>query len=255
MEGFAPLPPRRFKLKKNTRVKTRHSVRFTAIAKTVEKDAIFGVEEAIAIAKKNATAKFVESIDVSVRLGIDSRKSDQNVRGITTLPHGTGKKAVVWVLAKGDLAKEAEAAGADFVGADDLITKIQAGEKAFSVVLATDEMAPQIGKIGKALGAKTPNKRNGTVTNSIGQAVKELKSGARVEYRADKGGVVHCSIGRANFTDEQLQENFKAALSAIVKAKPSSAKGKYLVSVTVTSTMGTGVGVDTAVAQKFAGVA
>ncbi|MBL8047523.1 MAG: 50S ribosomal protein L1 [Chthonomonas sp.] len=237
------------------RNKTRHSARYSEVAKTIEKDALHGVEEAIVAAKKNANAKFVESIDISVRLGIDSRKSDQNVRGITTLPHGTGKKAVVWVLAKGDLAKEAEAAGADFVGADELITKIQGGEKNFTVVLATDEMAPQIGKIGKALGAKTPNKRNGTVTNSIAQAVKELKSGARVEYRADKGGVVHCSIGRANFSDDQLQENFKAALTAIVKAKPASSKGKYLLSITVTSTMGTGVGVDPSIAQKFAGVA
>lgn len=247
--------PRRNSLRKNSRTKTRHSARYSAVAKATQTETAISIEEAIAQAKKNANAKFVESIDISVRLGIDTRKSDQSVRGITSLPHGTGRSKKVWVLAKGDLAKEAEQAGAEFVGAEDLIAKVVAGEKNFDVILATEEMAPQIGKIGKALGPKTPNKRNGTVTNAIGTAVKEIKSASRVEYRADKGGVVHCSIGRANFTDAQLLENFVAAFAAIVKAKPSSAKGKYIVSLTVTSTMGVGIPVDTSGAQKYAGVA
>jgi large subunit ribosomal protein L1 len=194
----------------------------------------------------------VESVDLAVRLGIDSRKSDQNVRGITNLPHGTGKKKNVVVLAKGDLAKEAEDAGADEVGAEEVIAKIQGGWKDFDVILATEEMAPQIGKIGRMLGPRTPNKRNGTVTNNIGTAVKEIKAATRVEYRAEKGGIVHIGIGKVSFTEEQLQENFLAAVSALVKAKPATAKGKYLISITLSSTMGPGVPVDAAAAQKAA---
>ncbi|MCE9559571.1 MAG: 50S ribosomal protein L1 [Armatimonadetes bacterium] len=241
-------------MRQNIRSKTKSSVRFAAIAKTVNKDQVFGIEEAIALAKANATAKFVESIDISVKLGIDTRKGEQNVRGITNLPHGTGKVKVVWVLAKGDDAKEAEAAGADYVGAEELIAKIIAGEKKFDVIVASDEMAPQIGKIGKALGPKTPNKRNGTVTNNVAQAVADIKGATRVEYRADKGGVVHLPIGKANFPDEHLLENFKAGLTAIIRAKPSGAKGKYLQSITITSSMGVGLLVDSTVAQKFTGV-
>lgn len=235
--------------------KNLHSQRFLALIPQVDKDTLHEVAPALDLVKKTASAKFVESVDLVLRLGIDPKKGDQNVRGITSLPHGTGKSKKVAVLAKGDLAKEAEEAGADVVGADDLITKIQGGFRDFDVILATEEMAPQIGKIGKALGAKTPNKRNGTVTNAIGNAVKEIKGATRVEYRADKGGIVHMPLGKVNFSEAQLLENFNAAVAAVVRAKPASTKGKYLVAVTVSSTMGPGVPVDPALAQKSAGVA
>ena len=240
-------------MRQNVR-KNPHSPRYLAVAKTLVKEAPIEYVEALSQIKANSTAKFVESVDLAVRLGIDPRKSDQNVRGITNLPHGTGKKKIVAVLAKGDLAKEAEDAGADIVGAEELIAKVAAGDKElkFDIILATEEMAPQIGKIGRMLGPRTPNKRNGTVTNNIGNAVTEIKAATRVEYRADKAGVVHLGIGKVNFTADQLQENFMAALSALVKAKPATAKGKYLVSITLSSTMGPGVAVETATAQKAA---
>lgn len=237
-------------MRKQTK-KLRHSPRYQALAKNVE-DRLYEPEEAIRIVKNTANAKFVESVDLAVRLGIDPRKSDQNVRGITNLPHGTGKTKKVAVLAKGEQAAEAEAAGADVVGAEDLIAQIQGGWRDFDVILATEEMAPQIGKIGRMLGPRTPNKRNGTVTNNIGQAVREIKGATRVEYRAEKGGIVHLGIGKVNFTEEQLLENFLAALSALLKAKPATAKGKYLVSIALSSTMGPSVKVDTSSAQKAA---
>jgi large subunit ribosomal protein L1 len=244
--------PQETTLRKNIR-KQRHSPRFVEASKAVSDETLYDPTQAIELVKKTASAKFVESVDLAVRLGIDPRKSDQNVRGITQLPHGTGKVKKVAVLAKGDLAKEAEAGGADTVGDEDLITKIQGGFRDFDIVLATEEMAPQIGKIGRMLGPKTPNKRNGTVTNAIGAAVKEIKGATRIEYRADKAGVVHLGIGKVNFTTEQIQENFLSALSALVKAKPATAKGRYLVTVTLSSTMGPGVKVDPAVASKLAG--
>lgn len=230
--------------------KSAHSPRYTAVASQVEAEKLHEVSEAIALVKKTATAKFVESVDLAVRLGIDPRKSDQNVRGLASLPHGTGKVKKVAVLAKGDLAKEAEAAGADIVGDEDLITKIQGGFKDFDVIIAAEDMAPQIGKIGRALGPKTPNKRNGTVTNNVATAVKEIKGATRIEYRADKAGVVHLQVGKVNFTDEQLAENFGVAINALLKAKPATAKGRYMLSVTLSSTMGPGIGVDPALAIK-----
>lgn len=239
-------------MRKNVR-KNPHSPRFEALAKTVDKDVTVDVPTALATVKKTASAKFVESVDLAVKLGIDPKKGDQNVRGITNLPHGTGKIRKVAVLAKGDLAAQAEAAGADTVGSDDLIAKIQGGFRDFDVLLATEEMAPQIGKIGRILGPRTPNKRNGTVTNNVGTAVKEIKGATRVEYRADKAGIVHMSIGKVNFTEEQLLENFKAGLGALIKAKPATAKGKYVQSITVSATMGPGIPVDTNTASKLAG--
>lgn len=238
-------------MRKNIR-KNAHSPRYVEATKLVEKDKLYEVDEAIALVKKSSTAKFNESVDMAVRLGVDPRKSDQNVRGITNLPHGTGKTKKVAVLAKGDLAKEAEQAGADVVGDEDLIAKIAGGFKDFEVVLATEDMAPQIAKIGKALGPKTPNKRNGTVTNNIGQAVKEIKGATRVEYRIDKGAVVHMGIGKVGFTEEQIKENFLAALGALLKAKPSTAKGKFIRTVTISSTMGPGISIDPATSSKLA---
>lgn len=222
-----------------------------AIAKTVDKDVALEIPAALAEVKKTATAKFVESVDLAVKLGIDPKKGDQNVRGITNLPHGNGKLRKVAVLAKGDLAAQAEAAGADTVGADELIAKIQGGFRDFDVLLATEEMAPQIGKIGRILGPRTPNKRNGTVTNNVATAVREIKGATRVEYRADKAGIVHMSIGKVSFTDEQLLENFKAGLGALLKAKPATSKGKYVRSITLSATMGPGVAVDPNTASKL----
>lgn len=239
-------------MRKNIRELRPHSLRYTEIASAIDKSQLYGIDDAVARVKKAATANFVENVDLAIRLGIDPRKSDQNVRGTTTLPHGTGKKVKrIAVLAKGDHAKEAEEAGADIVGADDLIAKIQGGFKDFDVVIATEEMAPQIGKIGKMLGPRTPNKRNGTVTNAIGQAIQEIKGATRTEYRADKGGVVQMCIGRVNLTEDQLKENLHAALNAVVRAKPPTAKGRYLVTVTMSSTMGPGVRLDPTVAYKF----
>lgn len=238
-------------MRKNIK-KNPHSPRFEAVAKTVDKDLSLEYTLALAKVKETATAKFVESIDLAVKLGIDPRKGDQNVRGITNLPHGTGKVRKVAVLARGDLATQAEDAGADTVGGDDLIAKIVAGFRDFDVLLATEEMAPQIGKIGRMLGPRTPNKRNGTVTNQIGAAVKEIKGATRVEYRADKAGVVHMGIGKVNFTEEQILENFRAALNALIKAKPTTAKGRYIHSISVSATMGPGIPVDIVTATKFA---
>lgn len=238
-------------MRKNVK-KNDHSPRYVAAAANVVKDNLYTVEEAFTLLKSNASAKFAESVDLAVRLGIDPKKGEQNVRGITTLPHGTGKVKKVAVLAKGDQAKEAEEAGADTVGDEDLITQIQNGFRDFDVILATEEMAPQIGKIGRMLGPRTPNKRNGTVTNAVGAAVAEIKGATRLEYRADKAGVVHLGIGKASFTEQQLVENFAAALDALIKAKPATAKGKYLKSITLSSTMGPGIKVDTLVALKTA---
>ena len=247
-----PPAPQVINLRQNVK-KNPHSPRFVAISKTIDKDNPVEIVAALALVKQTATAKFVESVDLAVSLGIDPRKGDQNVRGITNLPHGTGKVRKVAVLAKGDLAAQAEAAGADTVGGDELIAQIQGGFRDFDVLLATEEMAPQIGKIGRILGPRTPNKRNGTVTNNIGTAVKEIKGATRVEYRADKAGIVHLAIGKVSFTDEQLLENFKAGLGALIKAKPSSAKGKYIKSITVSATMGPGIPVDATTATKLAG--
>lgn len=229
-----------------------HSARYVAVAEKVNPDVALEVTAALLKVKETATAKFVEAVDMAVVLGIDPRKGDQNVRGITNLPHGTGKSRKVAVLARGDLAAAASAAGADEVGSDELIQKIQGGWRDFDVLLATEEMAPQIGKIGRMLGARTPNKRNGTVTNNIAAAVREIKGATRVEYRADKAGVVHMPLGKVNFTDEQLIENFKAALNALIKAKPQTAKGKYIQTITLSSTMGPGIPVEPTLASKFA---
>jgi len=238
-------------LRKNIK-KSLHSPRYEAVAPKVTEDQVYQIEEALKLVKETATAKFVESVDLAVNLGVDTTKGDQNVRGITNLPHGTGKNRTVAVLAKGDLAAQAEEAGADVVGADELITRIQGGWKEFDVLMATEEMAPQIGKIGRILGPRTPNKRNGTVTNQIGAAVRDIKAATRVEYRAEKKGIVHMSIGKVNFTDEQLLENFRVALNALLKAKPSAAKGRYVKNITLSASMGPGIPVDIVTAQKFA---
>ncbi len=238
---------------KKAKKKSLHSQRFTALSKGVDALKLHSVEEAITLVKQNATAKFPESIDIALRLGVDPKKGEQNVRGTTNLPHGTGKNKTVAVLASGDDLKAAEAAGADFVGEEDMIKKVQEGWKDFDVMLATDAMAPQIGKIGRFLGPRTPNKRNGTVTNDIAKAVKEIKGASRIEYRIDKAGIVHLGIGKSTFSEDQLKDNLRAALDAVIRAKPASSKGRYLNTVTISSTMGPGVKVDPNLASKFAG--
>lgn len=239
--------------KKNT-TQAKHSARYVEAAKLVEKDKQYEIDEAIALLKKTAnTKKLAQSVDLAIKLGVDPRKGDQNVRGITNLPHGTGKNKIVAVLAKGDAAKAALAAGADKVGDEDLIKEIQEGYKDFDVMLATSDMAPQIGKVGRFLGTKTPNKRNGTVTDDIAQAVKDIKGATRVEYRVEKAGIVHLQIGKIAFSEDQIKENLLAALDAVIKAKPSAAKGRYLQSITISSTMGPGIKLDSGLASKASG--
>ncbi|MGE0002667.1 MAG: 50S ribosomal protein L1 [Fimbriimonadaceae bacterium] len=233
--------------------KNKTSARYAKLQEMVDSEKLYEVQEALALVKKTASTKFAETVDLAIRLGIDAKKSDQNVRGTTNLPHGTGKNQVVAVLAKGDLAAEATAAGADVVGEEDLIKKIQEGWKDFDVMLATNDMAPQIGKVGRFLGTKTPNKKNGTVTDSIGQTVKEIKAATRIEYRIDKAGVIHLPVGKANFTEVQLGENIVAALDAVIRAKPSSSKGRYLRSITISTTMGPGIKLEPGLASKFSG--
>jgi large subunit ribosomal protein L1 len=233
--------------------KSSHGTRYGTQRERIEPEKLRSAEEAIDLVKSTANAKFDETVDLAVRLGIDPKKSDQVVRGLTILPHGTGKKRGVAVLARGDLADAAEAAGAIKVGAEDLIDEIQKGYRDFDVLLATTEMAPLVGKIGRILGPRTPNKRNGTVTDNIAEAVSEISSAKRVEYRTEKSGNVHLPIGKVSFEKSQLLENFNAALTALVKAKPPSSKGRYLRTITLSSTMGPGIAIDPVATAKQVG--
>ncbi|HHX18360.1 MAG TPA: 50S ribosomal protein L1 [Clostridium sp.] len=219
-------------------------------AKLVDRFKLYDPIEAIELTQKTAKAKFDETIEAHVRLGVDSRHADQQVRGAVILPHGTGKKVRVLVFAKGDKAKEAEQAGADYVGADDLVTKIQKDNWfEFDVVVATPDMMGVVGRLGRVLGPKglMPNPKAGTVTMDVEKAVKDIKSG-KIEYRLDKTNIIHCPIGKASFGTEKLLDNFRVLMGAIVKAKPAAAKGQYLKSIVVTSTMGPGIKVN---AQKI----
>ena len=215
-------------------------------AKLVDKNALYTPLEAMELAVKTAKAKFDETIELAVKLGVDPRHADQQVRGAVVLPHGTGKTVRVLVFAKGEKAKEAELAGADFVGNDDLVEKIQKENWfAFDVVVATPDMMGVVGKLGRVLGPKglMPNPKSGTVTFDVARAIAEIKAG-KVEYRVDKTSIVHVPLGKGSFGAEKLAENFHALMEAVVKAKPSAAKGTYLKSVSVSSTMGPGVKVN-----------
>ena len=230
-----------------------HGKRYNALVKDIDVKEVHDVAEAIELAKNAASTKFVETVDVAVRLGVDPRHGDQMVRGTTNLPHGTGKVRRVAVFAKGEKAAEAEAAGADTVGAEELIAQIQGGWREFDLLLATPDMMAAVGRaLGRALGPRMPSPRSGTVTNDIGRVVKEIKSAARVEYRVEKAGIVHAPIGKANYTTEQLHENFNVLLNALIKARPSAAKGRYLRAITVSCTMGPGFKIDTQKAQAGA---
>ncbi len=221
-----------------------HGKRFRKVAEAFDPKQLFEQPEAIALVKKNATAKFDETVEAHIRLGVDPKKSDQNVRGTVLLPHGTGKTVRVIAFAKGDKAKEAEAAGADLVGEADLIEKVKAGFTDFDVAVATPDMMAAVGKeLGRVLAQKMPNPKAGTVSANIGSAIKDIKAG-KVEYRLDKTGIVHTIVGKASFAENQLAENVAVLIDAIVRAKPSAAKGTYVRSVTLTSTMGPGVKID-----------
>ena len=214
---------------------------------TIDSEKLHGVDEAIALVKANATAKFDESVEVALNLGVDPRHADQMVRGVVTLPKGTGKTVRVGVFAKGAKADEAREAGADVVGAEDLLEIVQGGKIEFDRCIATPDMMGLVGRLGKVLGPKglMPNPKLGTVTMNVAEAVKAAKGG-QVEYRVEKAGIIHSGIGKASFPAEDLRANFDALVDAVVKAKPSGAKGKYLKKVALSSSMGPGVKVDVA---------
>ena len=226
----------------------KHGKKYVEAAKLVDRTTFYEPEEAIALAKKTAVAKFDETIEVHIRTGCDGRHADQQIRGAVVLPNGTGKTVRVLVFAKGDKINEAEAAGADYVGGEELIPRIQnEGWLDFDVVVATPDMMGVVGRLGKVLGPKglMPSPKAGTVTMDVTKAINDIKAG-KIEYRLDKNNIVHVPVGKASFTEEALQENFKALMDAIVKAKPSALKGQYLRSITLTSTMGPGVKVSVA---------
>ena len=222
--------------------------KYVEAAKLVDRMTQYEPEEAIDLVKKTAVAKFDETIEAHIRLGVDGRHADQQVRGAVVLPHGTGKTVRVLVFAKGDKVSEAEAAGADFVGGEELIPKIQnEGWFEFDVVVATPDMMGVVGRLGRVLGPKglMPNPKAGTVTMDVTKAINDIKAG-KIEYRLDKANIIHVPVGKASFSAEQLSENFNTIMDAIIKAKPSSAKGQYMKSVTIASTMGPGIKVSTA---------
>ncbi|SMF74359.1 50S ribosomal protein L1 [Allosphingosinicella indica] len=217
------------------------------LAETIDREKLHAIDEAIGLIKKNATSKFDETIEIAINLGVDPRHADQMVRGVVTLPAGTGKDVRVAVFAKGDKADEAKKAGADVVGAEDLMETIQGGQIDFDRVIATPDMMGVVGRLGKVLGPKglMPNPKLGTVTPNVAEAVKAAKGG-QVEFRVEKAGIVHSGIGKASFSEADLRKNFDAFVDAIVKAKPAGAKGKYVRKLALSSTMGPGLKVDTA---------
>ena len=221
----------------------KHGKRYAEAAKLVDRATLYETAEAISLVKKSAGAKFDETIEAHIRTGLDGRHADQQIRGAVVLPHGTGKSVRVLVFAKGDKAAEAEAAGAEFVGGEELIPKIQnEGWLDFDVVVATPDMMGVVGRLGRVLGPKglMPNPKAGTVTMDVTKAVNDIKAG-KIEYRLDKTNIIHVPIGKASFDEEKLADNFQTLMNAIVKAKPSTVKGQYLKSITLTSTMGPGV--------------
>ena len=226
----------------------KHGKKYTEAAKLVDRATFYEPNDAIALVKKTATAKFDETIEVHIRTGCDGRHADQQIRGAVVLPHGTGKKVRILVFAKDAKAEEAKAAGADFVGGDELIPKIQNENWfEFDVVVATPDMMGVVGRLGRVLGPKglMPNPKAGTVTMDVAKAVQEIKAG-KIEYRLDKANIIHVPVGKASFSEDQLKHNFNTLMDAINKAKPSSAKGQYLKSVVLATTMGPGVKVNTA---------
>lgn len=220
--------------------------KYSDSAKLVDRLTLYDPNEALELTQKTAKAKFDETVEAHIKLGVDSRHADQQVRGAVVLPHGTGKKVRVLVFAKGDKAKEAELAGAEFVGAEDMVTKIQSENWFdFDVVVATPDMMGVVGRLGKVLGPKglMPNPKAGTVTLDVSKAIADIKAG-KIEYRLDKTNIIHCPIGKVSFGTEKLMDNFQMLMGAVIKAKPAASKGQYLKSVVVTSTMGPGIKVN-----------
>ena len=226
----------------------KHGKKYVESAKLIDRASFYETEEAVALVKKSATAKFDETVEVHIRTGCDGRHAEQQIRGAVVLPNGTGKTVRVLVFAKGDKVAEAEAAGADYVGGEELIPKIQNdGGLDFDVVVATPDMMGVVGRLGKVLGPKglMPNPKAGTVTMDVTKAINDIKAG-KIEYRLDKTNIIHCPIGKASFTEEQLLQNLNTLLEALVKVRPSSLKGQYLKSITLATTMGPGVKVSVA---------
>jgi large subunit ribosomal protein L1 len=228
----------------------RHSKRYLAAIKQVEHRRLHTPEEAVRLVRETATAKFPETVEAHMRLGVDPKQADQQVRGTVVLPHGTGRSIRVAVFAKGEKAREAEAAGADVVGAEDLIERVQQGWMEFDVAVATPDVMNVVSRLGRILGPRglMPNPKAGTVTMDVARAVRDLKAG-KIEFRLDKAGIIHVPIGKASFTEAQLLENLTTLVDAVVRARPAAAKGQYLRSLTIASTMGPGVRIDPAKAQ------
>jgi large subunit ribosomal protein L1 len=229
-----------------------HGKKYTDAARAFDREELRTPKEAIELAKSTSTAKFDESVELAVRLGVDPRKAEQMIRGTVALPSGSGKDVRVAVFAQGDAAAEARAAGADIVGADDLAAQVEGGMLDFDVAIATPDLMPMVGKLGRTLGPRglMPNPKAGTVTFDIGKAVRDVQGG-RIEVRNDRLGNVHAVVGKASFDEEKLRDNFAALMDAIVRAKPSSTKGTYLKTVTLAATMGPGVKVDPSAASKM----
>ncbi len=233
--------------------RTRHSKRFLALEKSAGIGKIYEHVEAIAKIKELATAKFDETIETAINLGVDPRHGDQMVRGTTVLPYGTGKSQVVWVFARGEKAADALAAGADVVGAEDLLERIQKeGGASCDILVASPDMMPLVGRVGQILKQKMPNPKAGTVSPNVAQVVKEIKGATRAEYRVDKNGIIHAAIGKASYPAEHIEKNLLALINALLKAKPSASKGKYLKKISLTSSMGPSLQLDAAMVQKIA---
>ena len=220
----------------------KHGKKYNALADKIDRLKSYELNEALGLAKEGATTKFDSSVDVAVNLGVDPRKADQNIRGSVVLPKGTGKKFRILVFAKGEKEKEATDAGAEFVGNDDLVKRIQGGWMGFDRVVATPDMMGTVGKLGKVLGPRglMPNPKTGTVTFDVKQAIEQIQAG-KVDFRVDKSGIIHASVGKASFSEEDLAANFEELMSALVKKKPSTAKGTYVKSVSLSTTMGPGI--------------
>jgi len=231
--------------------RAKHSKRFLGLEKSVTTGQLLDVDAGLARVKELATAKFDETVEAAINLGVDPRHGDQMVRGTTNLPFGTGKARVVWVFARGEKAEDAKSAGADLVGAEDLLEKIQKeGGAACDLLVASPDMMPLVGRLGQILKAKMPNPKAGTVSPNVGQVVRDIKGATRAEYRVDKNGIIHVPIGKASYPVENLHANFVALLSALIKAKPAAAKGKYVKRINLSSTMGPSIEIDVTIALK-----